>query len=133
MKKAIFLRMPLAALLFATVLSVSSVQAAEGTPKEAPVEIKYLGTTAGQPLFQINFSNPQGEEVVLTLRDDAGNLIFSDVVRGASYSKKLQFSELGDEKLKVKLTLRTKKDYQTQNFEISKSTRVIEDVAVVTL
>lgn len=133
MKNAISLRMPLAALLFAAVLSVSSVQAAEGTPKEAPVEIKYLGTTAGQPLFQINFSNPQAEEVVLTLRDDAGNLIFSDVVRGASYSKKLQFSELGDDKLKVKLTLRTKKDYQTQNFEISRSTRVIEDVAVVTL
>lgn len=122
-----------AVLLFTSVLTASSVQAAEGTPKDAPVEIKYLGSTAGQPLFQINFNNPQSEEVVLTLRDEAGNLIFSDVVRTASYSKNLRFSDLDESKVKMKLTLRTKKDVQTKTFEISKSTRVVEDVAVVTL
>jgi hypothetical protein len=122
----------LLALLFVSVLTASA-QAADTKPKEIPVEVKYLGSVAGKPLFQIVVNNPQNEEAFLTLRDENGNTIYSDVVKEKSYSRKLQFNELEADKLVVTLTLRTKKDTQSKTFAITKSTRVVEDVAVVNL
>lgn len=101
--------------------------------KETPFEVKYLGSIAGKPMFQISFSNPQGDDVQVTLRDENGYTIFTDVSKEKTYSKKLQFNDLDTDKLKLTLTLRTKKDSQTQAFEITKSTRTVEDVAVVAL
>jgi hypothetical protein len=121
----------------ATLLFISLLGQAQATPidkfKDAAVEVKYLGSVQGKPTFQIAFNNPLGEEVSLSLRDENGYLIYSDVVKGKTYSRKLQFNDLDTDRLKVVLTLRTKKESQSQTFEITKSTRVIEDVAVVSL
>ena len=122
-----------AALFLLAVLHTAPAHAADIKPKEAPAEVLYLGTVAGKPVFQILFTNTTGEKVSISLRDEAGNVIFSDVSSEKNYTRKLQFDELDTEKIKLKLTLRTKKETQTQAFEITKNTRVIEDVAVVTL
>jgi hypothetical protein len=121
-----------ATLLFMSLLGQVQANPIDKT-KNAPVEVKYLGSVQGKPLFQIAFNNPLGEEVTLSLRDENGVLIYSDVVKDKSYSRKLQFNDLDTDKLRVTLTLRTKKESQSQTFEITKSTRVVEDVAVVSL
>lgn len=123
----------LLALLFVSLLGATPAQATDTKPKEVPVEVKYLGSEAGKPLFQISYNNAEGDETTLTLRDESGYVIYTDVSKEKTYSRKLQFNDLDTEKLKLTLTLRTKKETQTQSFEITKSTRVIEDVAVVNL
>lgn len=139
MKKAIYVSNPLARLakivtaaLLLLVVSTTAVHAAD-KPKEGPVEVKYLGSVQGKPLFQLALNNPQGEEVALTLRDENGVVIYSDVSKDKTYSRTLQFDELDVARLRLTLTLRTKKETQTQMFEITRSTRTVEDVAVVTL
>jgi hypothetical protein len=128
-----FIKPSLLTLLFVSLFSAAPALASEITPKEAPAEIKYLGTVQGKPLFQVAFSNPTGQEVQLTLRDENGIVIYSDASKDKTYFRKLQFNEMEADKLKLTLTLRTKKESQTQSFEITKSTRTIEDVAVVAL
>jgi hypothetical protein len=120
------------ALFFAGLLNTAPAQAAD-KPKEAPVEVKYLGTSNGKPMFQIQFSNPQAEEISITLRDEYGYAIYTDVSKEKVYSRKLQFDDLGTDRLKLTVLLRTKKDVQTKTFEITKNIRTIEDVAVVSL
>jgi hypothetical protein len=121
-------------LLALCLLSTAPAQANGGdNPKNFPAEVKYVGTSNGQPLFQIAINNPQSEEVFLTLRDENGALIYSDTFKEKTYSRKLRFDNLDADKLKVNLSLRTKKDVQTQSFEITRSLRTIEDVAVVSL
>lgn len=122
-----------AALLFIGVLSAAPAQAADTKPKDIPVEVKYLGTVNGKPLFQIAYSNATGEEVALTLRDENGNVIYMDNSKEKTYSRRLQFNDIETANMKLKLTLRIKKESQTQSYEITKSTRVIEDIAIVTL
>lgn len=116
-------------LVFTVTFSATQAQAAEGK-KEAPVEIKYLGTFDGKPLFQINLTNEDSREMYLTLSDEHGNMIYSDIVKDKTYARKIQFdgAELND--LKLTLTLRSKKDFQTQSFQINKSTRTVENIAV---
>jgi hypothetical protein len=127
-----FMKPALVAFLFAGLWQAAPVQAAE-TPKETPVEIKYIGSKEGKLLFQIHFNNPNAEEVNLVLRDENGNVIYTEVVRDKVYSRKIQFEELDTDKLKLVLSLRTRKEVQSKTFEIKRSTRVIEDIAVVTL
>ena len=121
------------ALLFLGLVSTSPAQATGDNPKEAPAAVKYLGSVDGKPTFQIAVNNPQGETVSLALRDEEGYLIFSDMIKDKAYTRKLQFDGLDADKMKLTLILRTKKDTKTQTFEITKSTRTVEDVAVVSL
>lgn len=123
---------PAAAALLFIIVSAMPVNAATDKSKEPPVEFKYLGSVEGKPLFQISLNNPLGEELQLTLRDEDGYLIYSDTVKDTTYLRKLQFDALDTDRLKVTLTLRTKKSSQTQTFEISKSSRMVEDIAVAT-
>ena len=120
------------ALFFAGSLNTASAQTTDKI-KEVPVEVKYLGAVEGNPQFQIAFSNPQGEEVLVSLRDEDGYSIYSDVSKEKSYLRKIQFNDMNSEKAKLVLTLRTKRDTQTQVFEITRSTRIVQDIAVVSL
>ena len=126
-------RLSVIALLIVGLVSASPAQANGETPKEAPAVVKYLGNVDGKPTFQLAVNNPTGQEVSLSLRDENGYLIYSDTIKDKEYARKLQFDELGGEKLKLTLVLRTKKDVQTKTFEITKNTRTVEDVAVVSL
>jgi hypothetical protein len=119
-------------LLFAGILNAAPAQATDKI-KDVPVEVKYLGSVDGEPLFQIAFNNPLGEEVSITLRDQDGYIIYSDVSKDKAYSRKLRFEGIETDRLRFMLSLRTKKDTQTKTFEITKNTRTIEDVAVVGL
>lgn len=123
-----------AALMLLSLSLLSTVPAlATDSSKNVPAEVKYVGTKDGQPLFQIAVNNPQGEEVALTLRDAEGYVIYTDVIKDKAYTRTLRFDDLDADKLKLVLTLRTKKDVQSQTFEITRSLRTVDDVAVVNL
>jgi len=121
------------ALLILGLVSTAPAHAIGENPKDAPAAVKYLGNVDGKPLFQLAVNNPKGEQISLTLRDENGYLIYSDVIKGKAYSRNLRFDELDTERVKMTLILRTKKDTQTQTFEITKNLRTVEDVAVVSL
>lgn len=101
--------------------------------KEAAAEIRYLGNYNGNTVFQINYDNADGEEFTITLKDEYGNILFFDASKEKKYGKKVQFEGVQLEELKLTMTVRSKKSAQSQNFRISKTTRTVEEVAVVTL
>lgn len=100
--------------------------------KNPPAEIKYLGSVDSKPIFQINFANQSADEVNLTLKDQYGTVIYADFVKEKNYSRKIQLDGV-DNNLKLVLTLRSKKGTQTQQFEINKNVRIIEDVQIARL
>jgi hypothetical protein len=120
-------------LLSLTLLNAAPALANGGDPKTAPAEVKYLGSVNGNPTFQLVVNNTQGEPVFLTLRDAEGNLIYTDTIKDKTYARNIKFDGLDAEKLKLVLTLRTKKDVQTQSFEITRNIRTTDDIAVVSL
>lgn len=102
---------------------------AEETKPVLPVDITYVGNIDYSPVFQISFDNQEGSEVNLILRDEDGNIIFSEVVKDKKYARKIQLQGL-DRDVKLTLTLRSKKSTQSQVFQINKNTRIVEDVVV---
>ena len=115
--------------LFLVLLATGNVQAND-IPKKEPAEIKYIGSVNQKPIFQLNFENPEGEEVYLSLKDENGVVIYSDVVKDKKYSKKLQLDTGDINELKMVLSLRSKKGLATQTFQINKQIRMIENIEV---
>ena len=120
------------AALFLIVSGVTAVRAAD-RKIETPVNITYVGTVNEKPVFQINFDNTTGADVFLSLTDENGNYIYSEVVKDGKYSRKIQLDNAELTDLKLKLTLRTKKNVQTQLFDINTNVRTVQDVQVVRL
>ncbi len=120
------------AALFLFVFTTSDVHAANKIPAP-PVEIKYLGSLNYKPVFEINFDNQDGEDVYLTLKDEDGNVIYSDIVKDKKYSRKIQLDNSELYNMKLTLNLRSKKINESQNFSVNSNTRIVENVEVVKL
>ena len=120
------------AALFLLASGVTTIHAAD-RKKETPVDITYVGTVNEKPVFQINFENTTGEEVFLSLTDENGNYIYSEVVKDGRYSRKIQLDNAELNEMKLKLTLRTKRNFQTQLFDINTNVRTVRDVQVIKL
>ena len=52
------------------------------------VEIRYLGFVNKNPVFEITTSNVQADNFFITIRDEAGTVLFSEKLSGKSLSRK---------------------------------------------
>ena len=115
-------------------LTASTVAQAKDSAGSVPVELKYLGNVKDQPLFQLNFfGSPVENEFVITIRDNYGNSLFRETIKGEVFSKKflLNTDVMGDESVKFEILGRKSK--KTTVFEVNKNTTYTEEMAIVTL
>ena len=118
--------------LTATLLTTSVTPAlASDEKKTIPVELKFIGTAKNnQPVFHLVFNSAEEREFIVTIRDEYGNILYKDKVKGSSFTKKFVINreELGDSDLKFEIT---GKDYDKPVvFEINNHTRTVEDVVI---
>lgn len=119
-------------LFFTAVLAlftVGTVLTANAQDGNNPVAIKYLGAVGQQPIFQVEFDNLQEEELLVTLKDSDGNTMYSERFKDKKFAKRFQL-ERADDDLRVTLIITNKKDRFTQQYQINRNTRVVEDVTV---
>lgn len=98
--------------------------------KIIPVELKFIGNIKNQPLFHMSFNSTEQSEYTITVRDEYGNVLYKDKVKGGIFTKKflLNTEELGDAELVFEVT---GKNYEKPVvFEINKYTRYVEDVVI---
>jgi hypothetical protein len=124
---------PLAFLFLFVSLLFSSALEANDTIHKVPTDIKYVGSNNGNPVLQITVDNKDGETAYLVLSDEFGNTFYSDVIKDKKYSKSVQFENIDLNDLKLTLTIRSKNGQQKQAFQISKSTRTVEEVHIAKL
>lgn len=94
------------------------------------IELKFIGHSNNQLVFQLNLKNTEEEEYVINITDKEGNTIYTERIKGVNISKKLLFNkeEIGDDIMRVKV--RSKKTNVTETYEINRSTRVVEETSV---
>lgn len=119
--------------LFTTAIALATVNTQAATApfrgKDEPVAIKYLGAVGNKPIFQVEFDNAAEEELIISLKDADGTVLYTEKFDDKKFSKRFQL-ERTEENLQVTLSITSKKDRQSQNFQISRNTRVVEDVTV---
>jgi hypothetical protein len=92
-------------------------------------ELKFIGNLQNQPVFQLNLTNIEEDEFVVTFRDQYGNVLYTDKFKGANLTKKflLRSEELGDATLNV--IVKSKKG-ATEVYTINRSHSYVEETVV---
>jgi hypothetical protein len=131
MKTMIKTRLLAIALVASFTVAFTSPALANEEKNAIPVELKFVGNMKNnQPLFHLVFTGTVENEFTVTVRDEYGNVLYRDNVKGASFTKKflLNTEELGDAELKFEIT---GKNYEKPVvFEINNHSRFVEDVVV---
>ncbi|OQP46704.1 hypothetical protein [Niastella populi] len=101
----------------------------EGKTKNI-TELKFIGNMENQPVFQLNLNNTEDDEFIVTFRDDAGNVLYTDKFKGAGITKKfmLKSDEFNDSALNV--VVKSKKYNTTEVYTINRSHTYVEETVV---
>lgn len=97
---------------------------------DLPAELTYLGSVNYSPVFQLDITNEDGENVNISLRTVDGDILYATNFKGKNFSRKFQFDKAELSNMQLKLVVSSKKKVQVQNFQISHSNRVVEEVVV---
>jgi hypothetical protein len=126
--------MSVALLIFFTLVFPGSSKATndKNDKKEAAsvIDLKFIGNLNSQPVFELNLQSATEDEYTVTFRDNYGNILYSERIKGTSITKKfiLNTEELGDEPLNV--IVRAKKLNKTETYSINRNFSYIEQSVV---
>lgn len=88
------LKVSLKAIVFILATAASlTVNAADANNKNGKqntsvVNVKHTGDLDNNPIVELNFENPNDERVKITLKDQAGVIVYEETFIGKSYAKK---------------------------------------------
>jgi hypothetical protein len=111
----------------------NSLHAQNTTATYSKPAIRYVGKTNDQLVFQVDFDNINEEIFNLAIKDEDGNLLYTDRFKDKKFSKKFKVDQAGYGNMKLTFVLTTDKEKQTQVFQVNTNTRVVDDVVVTNL
>ena len=131
--KKVFNNNRLIIVAFFTVFSVAASPAvmAHNNSQDLPVELKLIGTIKDQPLFQLSFgSNSMENEYNITIRDEAGNSLYSENIKGENFHKKFLLNNEDGEGEALRFEITSKKTNKTVVFEVNRQSHIVEEMVV---
>lgn len=110
-------------------LFATSVQASNETSQPPTAALKYIGILKDRPVFQLDVSSVNDENLAISIRDQFGEVLYSERVTAKVYSKKflLDLTTLGDAVLRVEVKSGKNKP---EVFTINRNTRYYEETSI---
>jgi len=97
------------------------------------IELRYVGSVNQMPVLEVAYDNEAGEDLNITLRDTEGNVLYTGNFSDKKIVKRFQFDNSSNDDIKIKLTVSSKKNTQTETFQIKRSSQVVEAVTIAKL
>jgi hypothetical protein len=113
-----------------TLASTSNAMASEDTKPTANVDLKFIGSTDNQPVFQLKVNNTENDEYTVIFRDEQNNVLYSGKLKGVNISKNFQLNteDGGDNNLSVEV--KSKKTNKAEVYTINKTTSFTQEIVV---
>ena len=95
------------------------------------VEIKYLGFVDRNPVFEISTNNAEADNFVITIRDKAGNMLYSEKLSGKNLSRKYRIDteeQIADGGLRFEV--RSANSKKTEVYVVGVNENITREVAV---
>jgi hypothetical protein len=117
-------------LITLTVGSSTVTLANDGGKNKNNTELRFIGNMENQPVFELNLTNTEDDEFIVTFRDEVGNVLYTDKFKGANITKRfmLKTEEFGDTALNV--SVKSKKNNSTEVYTINRSHTYVEETVV---
>jgi len=127
-KKVILMSGFVCALTFA---AFNTTQANSHTASSAKSAFHYVGTDENKIVFNVKFENPTESKFDLVITNDNGDVVYKQTYSDKSFDKKIVLLKEGDAHLTF--AIRGKDVNYKESFDISTTTKVVEDVVVTKL
>ncbi len=125
----------IAMLALCTIGSINTATAAKD-PNE-PIELKYMGKTENQPVFQLDLNNAASSEYYISIKDENGAVLYSEKVNGENITRNYRFDirgfDLSSSDFGITVEVTTTKTHKTEVFHVKSTAHVVEDYEVAKL
>ena len=122
--------MAFALLMAFSVAFSTSTLANDGNKNSPSIEIKFLGNSNNQPVFQLNLISAEKDEYTITIRDEAGYVLYSDVAKGDNITRKFRLSPETLVGNPLTVEIRSKSTKEVQVYEIGSTQKVVTETTV---
>ena len=116
-------------MFLASVLFVSNAQAQQRSEASKPT-ITYLGKVENQPLLQVEFENKEEKPYFITIHDAHGTQLYANEFTERKFSKKFRIALDEPSDLKLRVTLSSGKQRETQIVELNTTSYTKEEFLV---
>lgn len=94
-------------------------------------ELKMIGRTDNQPVFQLTLNNKEMERFVVVVKDEYGTILHQEVISGVNISRKYQLNTEELDGVGVIFEVISSKTSKMAVFNIKNNTRVVTETAIV--
>jgi hypothetical protein len=113
------------------VLSLNlTASATDEDKKPSTIELKMISNANEAPVFQLDLNNKEVEEFYVTIKDNFGNTLYSDKIKGSNISKKFKLNPDGMSDESIRVEVRSKKTNKSEVYTINRSAKYIQETVV---
>jgi hypothetical protein len=113
------------------VLSLNlTASATDEDKKPSTIEVKMISTVDDSPVFQLDLNNKEVEEFYLTIKDNFGNTLYADRVKGSNISKKFKLNPEGMIDETIRIEVKSKKTNKSEVYTINRSSKYVQETVV---
>lgn len=115
------------------IFGVSTTVSAAKTPNE-PIELKYVGQTQNQPVFQLNLKNTEAAQYFIDIKDVNGKVLYSEKLEGTditrNYRLDLKDVDMAASDFGLTVEVTKAKTNETQVFHVKSIIQVVQNFEV---
>ncbi|HTF28927.1 MAG TPA: hypothetical protein VK625_08790 [Flavitalea sp.] len=113
------------------VLSLNlTASATDEDKKPSTIQLKMISNANEAPVFQLDLNNKEVEEFYVTIKDNFGNTLYSDKIKGSNISKKFKLNPEGMSDESIRVEVRSKKTNKSEVYTINRSSKYIQETVV---
>jgi hypothetical protein len=115
-------------LFFVLSLNLTASATDEKTPSS--IVVKMISAADEAPVFQLDLNNKESEEFYLTIKDNFGNTLYADKVKGSNISKKFKLNPEGMTDETIRIEVKSKKTNKSEVYTINRSSKYVSETVV---
>jgi hypothetical protein len=112
------------------VLSLNLTASATDEKKPSAIEVKMISAVDESPVFQLDLNNKEVEEFYVTIKDNLGNTLYADKVKGSNISKKFKLNPEGMIDETIRIEVKSKKTNKSEVYTINRSSKYVSETVV---
>ena len=112
------------------VLSLNLTASATDEKKPSSIEVKMISAVDETPVFQLDLNNKEVEEFYVTIKDNFGNTLYADKVKGSNISRKFKLNPEGMIDETIRIEVKSKKTNKSEVYTINRSSKYVSETVV---
>ena len=112
------------------VLSLNLTASATDEKKPSSIEVKMISAVDETPVFQLDLNNKEVEEFYVTIKDNLGNTLYADKIKGSNISKKFKLNPEGMIDETIRIEVKSKKTNKSEVYTINRSSKYVSETVV---